>query len=527
MVSNFLFYSRQGYFDLQADEKPFLHTWTLSIEEQFYLLAPILLIALFYLNKKRFGALAVAIAIALGVASLAGAIAFTTVEGRNPAFYFPQWRAWEFIAGGLVGRELAGVVRRAPRAAIDAIGVVGFACIVAAVTALDAKTPFPSWRAVLPVAGAALIIVSGLAHPQNLIARLLALRWLVGIGLVSYGWYLWHWPILSFMRILRLGEPSLVPDLLGAGVVGFALACLSYRFVELPVRQWRRSHRDSIRPGRIVAGGVAACFVVAALGAASGYAGYRMTGSYVAARYGTEGQGVLDNGCLVFRGSAIPQSCLEGTFGLLVGDSHAQALAPSLTRSFDRIGIRLVSLTRPGCQPILFAPAQRKQPDHGCGGMLAPFEQALARPDRLSFVIFASLWPYAVDARELSELIGQFDPARTRVLLMGPVPIFPNSGLDCVVLSDRYGKSRDRCVRPRSQLDTAYTRLTGLLKSAAARAGNVRYIGPMDAFCDSAVCRPFEGDQVFFRDAGHVLPSGAERIFKAFERDFEWLAKGK
>jgi hypothetical protein len=202
-------------------------------------------------------------------------------------------------------------------------------------------------------------------------------------------------------------------------------------------------------------------------------------------------------------------------------------MAPSFTRSFDRIGARLVSLARPGCQPILFAPSQRKHTLHACAGMLAPFERIVARPDQLSFVIFASLWPYAVDPKELSELIGQFDPARTRVLLMGPGPVFYHSGLDCVVLSDRYGQNRNRCVRARAELETARAAMIETLKSAAAGRDNVRYIDPKRAFCDQRTCRPFDGDQVFFQDAGHVLPPGAERIFKTFAGDFAWLAKGQ
>ena len=527
MLSNFLFYTRQGYFDVQADQRLFLHTWTLSIEEQFYLLAPILLILLFRLDKKRFGTLALAITVTLGVASLAGAIAFTSTDGRNAAFYFPHWRAWEFIAGGLIGRELESIVGRAPRVVLDAIGLAGFALIVLAVTMLDAQTPFPSWRAVLPVAGAALIIMSGLAHPQNVMARLLSLRWMVGIGLVSYGWYLWHWPILSFMRILRFGEPSLLPDLLGGGLAAFVLACLSYRYVERPIRQWRRANRDRIRPSRIVAAGVATCLAVALLGLASGYAGYRMTGSYVAARHGTEGQGVLDNGCVIFGPPGLPQRCLDEKFGVLIGDSHAQALAPSFTRSFDQIGVRLVSLTRPACQPMWFAPEARKQKPNGCPLFLEPFERILAQPDKLSFVIFASLWPYEPDPKQLSELIAQIPP-HTRVLLMGRGPIFRNASLDCVVLSDRYGNNRDRCTRPRAALEGAGNALrVGPLKSIAARHSNVRYVDPKDAFCDARTCRPFEGDQVFFRDGHHVLTSGAERIFETFKRDFTWLARGE
>ena len=522
MLSNFLFYTRQGYFDLNADEKPFLHTWTLSIEEQFYLLAPILLILLFRLGKGRFGALAVAIAIPLGVASLVGAIAFTIVDGRNPAFYFPQWRAWEFIAGGLIGPGLAAAVSRLPRVAIDAIGVVGLALIVAAITMLDAGTPYPSWRAIVPVAGAALVILSGLANPQNLVARLLSLRLMVAIGLVSYGWYLWHWPILSYLRILRLGEPSLIPDLLGGGVLAFALACLSYWYVELPIRRWRQAHRGTIRPGKVVAAGVAACLAVAALGAASGYVGYRLTDLHVQAHYGTEGSGVLDNGCVIFRAGDFKESCLDGRFGLLIGDSHAQAYAPSLTRSFDQAGVRLVSLARPGCQPVLFSPQERNKRPHGCISMLPPFERILEKRDRIAFVIFASLWPYELDAKEMSDLVAQFDP-KTRVLLMGPGPVFNNSSLDCVVLSDRYGSNRDRCLRTRAGLDKAYESRVNVLKSLAARHPNVRYVDPKDAFCAAGICKPFDGDRVFFRDAGHVLPPGAERVAAAFKPEFSWL----
>ena len=523
MLSNFLFYMRQGYFDLNADEKPFLHTWTLSIEEQFYLLAPILLILLFRLGKGKFGALAVAIAIPLGVASLVGAIAYTVVDGRNPAFYFPQWRAWEFIVGGLIGGGLAGLVRRAPRAITDVMGLAGLALIVIAVTTFDARTPYPSWRAILPVAGAALVILSGLANPQNLAARLLSLRWMVFIGLVSYSWYLWHWPILSYLRILRLGELSLIPDLLGGGVFSLLLACLTCRYIEQPIRRWRQANRAAIRPGRIVAAGVAACLAVAALGLVSGYAGYRLTDSHVQARYGTESAGVLDNGCVVFRASDFKESCLDGRFGLLIGNSHAQAYAPTLTRSFDQAGVRLVSLARPGCQPVLFSPQERKKRPHGCISMLLPVERILEKRDRIAFVIFASLWPYELDPKEMSNLVAQFDP-NTRVLLMGPGPIFNNSSLDCVVLSDRYGANRDRCLRERAGLDKAYEARVAVLKSVAARHPNVRYLDLKDAFCDAHACKPFDGDTVYFRDASHVLPPGAERVVATFKPEFAWLA---
>ena len=165
----------------------------------------------------------------------------------------------------------------------------------------------------------------------------------------------------------------------------------------------------------MVAAGVAACLAVAALGAASGYVGYRLTDSHVQARYGTEGAGVLDNGCVIFRAGDFKESCLDGRFGLLIGDSHAQAYAPSLTRSFDQAGVRLVSLARPGCQPVLFSPQERKQAAAWLHQHAARRSSASSKSGtRIAFVIFASLWPYELDAKEMSDLVAQFDPKHAR-----------------------------------------------------------------------------------------------------------------
>jgi peptidoglycan/LPS O-acetylase OafA/YrhL len=526
MASNVLFYFRQGYFDLNADEKPFLHTWTLSVEEQFYIAAPILLVLVFRLGKERFGVPALIVALALCAVSLAGAITQTTVTGRNPAFYLAHWRAWEFIAGGLIGGTFVAALGRAPRLAAEVIGGAGIVCIALSVLMLDARTPYPSWRAILPVAGAALTIWAGFAQPHILVSRFLSARWLVAIGLVSYAWYLWHWPILSFLRILRLGEPSLIPDLLGGGVAAFFLACTSYVFLEQPIRRWRSARPKSLPPLRIVQAGVVACLGAAALGGISGFVGYRAVSSSVAARYGTEGKGTRDNGCRIVTAAKLPPHCGQGKFGLLLGDSHADSLYPTFALRFEQQHIQLVSLARGGCNPLVFAPSQRaQQRRHGCANLLGPFEQLLERKDSLASVVITSAWSYRehLTSDMVSGLVGQFDPARTRIVLIGPVPLFHKSSLDCIVLSDRFGDNRDRCIRLRSEVEEQRSLAVEVLQAAARRSPNVRYIDPIDLFCDTAVCRPFGADQVFFRDAGHVLPSGADRIFDGFESDFRWL----
>ncbi len=223
MLSNVGFYETQGYFDIGAIEKPLLHTWTLSVEEQFYFVIPILLVVFFRLGNRRFGTMAAVIAIAVAAASLAGAITQTSTTGRNAAFYLPYWRAWEFAAGGLIGPTLVSVCRRLPYLLIDVAGWIGVGAIALAIGSFNGSMPYPSWNAVLPVAGAALLILSGSAGPKTSIARTLGSPPFVAIGVVSYGWYLWHWPILSFLRTARLDESNLLIDSLGSGVFGISV----------------------------------------------------------------------------------------------------------------------------------------------------------------------------------------------------------------------------------------------------------------------------------------------------------------
>jgi peptidoglycan/LPS O-acetylase OafA/YrhL len=525
MVSNVLFLYRQRYFDISGIEKPLLHTWTLSVEEQFYFAAPFILILVFRLGNRRFGKLAAIIAVALGAASLSGAIVQTSPR-QNAAFYLAHWRAWEFVAGGLIGAQLIAIAGRLPRIVLELIGWVGLSAIILAVVLFNPTLPYPSSTAVLPVFGAALVILCGLAEPRTSVARLLSVRWLVGIGLVSYGWYLWHWPILSFLRIPRLNESALLIDGLGGGLLAFVLACFSYRYVELPIRRWRRAVGIFKRPGRIVIGAGAACLITGVLGGVSALGGYLTTKSFLASQYGVDGRGVLNNGCRPLVSSSLPDHCLEGKVGFILGDSSADALFGSFAKNLDGLGVRLISVARGGCNPLLFAPQMREHlRRHHCANLIGPFERLLARPDPVASIIITSVRAYDYQsARLLSDLIAQFDPVKTRILLIGPVPVFLTSSLDCVVLSDRYGKNRERCVRPRSEVEAMRATMVDVLKTVPGRFSNVRYIDPIDVFCDIKTCRPFRGDDVFYEDAVHVMPSGADRIFDSFASDFAWLA---
>ena len=521
MLSNVGFYETQGYFDISAIEKPLLHTWTLSVEEQFYFVIPILLVVFFRLGKRRFGTAAAAIAIVVAAASLAGAITQTSTTGRNAAFYLPYWRAWEFAAGGLIGPKLISACRRLSYSHIDIIGWIGVGAIALAIGGFDGSMPYPSWNAVLPVAGAVLVILAGAAGPKTTMARTLGLPPFVAIGVVSYGWYLWHWPILSFLRTARLDESNLFIDSLGGGALGLALACLSYRYIEEPIRRWRKQPANLRYPQRIVLKATIACLFCALLGGSSALVGYRSVNSFVASRYGIEGKGTLDNGCDSKSGFA--QSCFEGPEGIIMGDSHATVLYGTFVKRFDALNARLISMAQGGCDPLLLS-KPRRTPNRrdDCARLIAPFERILARRDPVNFAILSGIWGNA-DATLLSELISEFGP-HTRILLIGPVPMFSKAGLACVALSDRYGRDRDGCVRPRDQIEPMFSSQTSMLKAMPDKFPNVRYIDPMGVFCDQTICRPFKGDTVLYNDSHHLSPAGADELFDAFRSDFAWLA---
>ena len=244
-VSNLVLWNEAGYFDKAAAIKPLLHIWSLGIEEQFYIVWPLLL----YLVWKRKAA-----TLALLLLLLASSFAVNVLSSDRAAdFYSPLARFWELMAGAVLAylsihwENLPGIFSKLPRPAIKIIGagaasqsitrnvtaVIGLLLIVAAALTVDETRKFPGWRALLPVVGTYLMIASGPHAWVN--NKLLAARGLVAIGLISYPLYLWHWPLLSFIRIVNGKAPSSAVAAL-AILLSFVLAGLTYFLVERPLR---------------------------------------------------------------------------------------------------------------------------------------------------------------------------------------------------------------------------------------------------------------------------------------------------
>lgn len=242
--SNILFWLQTGYFDTASELKPLLHTWSLAVEEQYYLFFPLLIVLLSRIGKR---AMAVTFVL-LGLASLM----LTQIRvGADPnsTFYLIFTRLWEILIGSLAAMYLFNKPARSSEATAlslvigQLLSLLGFLLILYATASFSQLTPFPSFYTLVPTFGAALIIL--FAFEKTLVGKLLGNKLLVGIGLISYSAYLWHQPIFAFARLMSVSEPSnLVMFLLGVVSLGFAY--LTWKYVETPFREKTRFNRADI-----------------------------------------------------------------------------------------------------------------------------------------------------------------------------------------------------------------------------------------------------------------------------------------
>jgi peptidoglycan/LPS O-acetylase OafA/YrhL len=229
-IANFMFWKEAGYFDAAGDTKPLLHLWSLGIEEQFYIVWPLLL----YLFAKRSWNILWMI---VGVALLSFALNIIRI-GVDPSytFYSPLSRSWELALGAFLAYQaihpmvsLATIIQRHK----SALSILGFILIAIGFVVINESRAFPGWWALLPVLGSGLLIAAG---PEAIFNKtILSRRLLVGVGLISFPLYLWHWPLLSFMRIIYSETPPEDIRLIIV-IVSIVLAWLTYLLIEKPIR---------------------------------------------------------------------------------------------------------------------------------------------------------------------------------------------------------------------------------------------------------------------------------------------------
>ena len=371
--SNFHFAAgATDYLAADAETNPLLHTWSLSVEEQFYFVWP-LLVLLGLAGLRRRDGVEISyrrlmwVMAAVCVASFVLTLFLMGSLRTHWAFFSSPTRAWEFAVGGLGalvprlsvdglrrGRIRFGSLDEVPPAG-RVLGWLGLAAVLVAGTLYDARTPFPGWAALLPALGTVFALRAGTARTDTPMARVLAWRPLQELGRLSYSWYLWHWPVLVFAAGLEFTEIHELPALyrLALVLLSLGLAEASYRFVEDPARHQRwvsSSSRRSLALGVLLtAFGVA---LALAWGHVAGEAS-RAPDQVAYAAAASDGF----SGCITRMSSTDITDCAFGdttstTTVVLLGDSHAHHWLPALVPIAKREGWRLIPLLKSGCAII-------------------------------------------------------------------------------------------------------------------------------------------------------------------------------
>lgn len=540
-LSNFYFILSGGYFHPSLELNPLLMTWSLAVEEQFYIAFPLLMLLLYKFRKTHlFGILA-----GLGILSL---MISAYAEFRQPEwnFYMPITRAWELSAGALLAiwesdrRETVPTARWMQ----NALGMTGLFLILVCIFFYKAGMRFPGLEAIPPVLGSVLIISSG----GGIANRFLSIRPLVAVGLISYSLYLWHWPLLSFARIL---SPIALPWTASAALMAtaFVLATLSYYFIEKPFRS-----RTYSSTARVVISYGAVCAVFVVLGGTF-YLSHGLPWRVPQlARIEKAAELERHHHCLVMSDDpnvnpeCVPPISSSRAIALL-GDSHAEAVESGLQQFASNHGLQLVVLTKSNCPPLQgvtrWHPIVYRNAESCRRFNEQVLNYVLGRPD-IEFVFLTGSWSAPggkfipdVDAGDFAGLsvqqselnlkqglqteIATLESAGKQVILMDDVPVLPVDPMRAV----RYNQLPVRRVltrlllgRPledgesgsvrRSKVTNPATELASLdISSLKESDHKLIVIDPKLAFCDIESCRFADNSNVYYTDKEHLSPLGA------------------
>lgn len=348
-ISNILFYSESGYFDSSAEVKPLLHTWSLGVEEQFYIFFPIFLLAISRFSKQRWVVWMLPLAIASFLASVWGA-----EHQPSATFYLAPTRAWELAMGAILALGAIPVVHH--RFLREIVAFAGTGLIVWGDVALTSESAFPGINALLPCVGAALIIHAGTSG-QSLVGHLLGWRPLVLIGLISYSLYLWHWPLLVFAKYYAV-RPLTNIETIVVLLTALIAAIASWHFVERPFRKRKMIiSRPSVFVGGSILTVVAVAFglvVVLSKGWPSRMPDDALKLANGASDISASSMACMEKNRTMKEGGELCYIGAEkGTPSFIVlGDSHAGALMPGVDLAAKKWGAKGIHAAMHSCPPL-------------------------------------------------------------------------------------------------------------------------------------------------------------------------------
>ncbi|MBC2607319.1 acyltransferase family protein [Pelagicoccus albus] len=435
-VANFYLWLTSGYFSVAAELKPFLHYWSLAVEEQYYVVFPLILVFVAKYGQMRFFRTIIVI-FAVGI--VVGVVG--TWVKPNAAFYLLPTRAWELMVGSILAALPYSFINRyeVPRWIREAASLLGMGVLFLCFFQYDHDTPFPGVGALPPVLATGLIIWGG-EKGNTWLSQILSLQALLFIGLISYSLYLWHWPVMAFSRHILSGEPSLAIKW-GMVLASFVLAVLSWKYIEGPFRKagtWLT--RKQVFSGFAfvsVSMVLVGCLFVANDGFKSRigdeHLRYRAVG--IETEFGVERVSIemLEEGSVPELSSR--ENDVSGQVDLLLwGDSHGGAVSYRLAKMCQEAGVNAKSAYREGLTPLLGYETTNPDPDKKA--MSIPWNEAVfdyikeARPRNVLLVGYWAQghieYPDQKEefATQLLATVSALNELGTKVWIMRTVPIY-------------------------------------------------------------------------------------------------------
>ncbi|EGV36021.1 acyltransferase family protein [Neisseria weaveri] len=340
--SNILFWLTSGYFETATELKPLLHTWSLGVEEQYYLFFPLIMMLLW----KKGRALLVPFMLLLMIASFA-ASEWAVRHYPTAAFYLLPFRAWELFSGAAVAYYFSKYDRHAQNQTLNQIGSLsGLAMIAVSIFTYSKHTPFPGIYAILPVLGTVLVIV--FTNQKTWVGKLLSNKIMVQIGLISYSAYLWHNPLFAFARIRSEFHVEFSWLMIGLSALSLILAYFTWKYVEAPFRNRSKYNRSYIFKLSLLGSVMMGCTGLA------GHFYFKSKEPHIDYKWD---QLARRHECLLQddHQHIHAESCYENGNNnvLLWGDSHSAALYQGLSDFAETNGIALTQLTQSACMPVL------------------------------------------------------------------------------------------------------------------------------------------------------------------------------
>lgn len=552
-ASNVLFWQEAGYFAPSAELQPLLHTWSLAVEEQYYVVFPLAVMLLWRFGKPVvIGVIAAVALLSLGLAQ------YGSQNFASANFYLPSSRAWELLAGSLSAFLVSGGYFRNS----NLLSALGLALIGWGIFAYDAATPYPSFYTAVPVIGTALVILFGWQGTWT--AMLLSTRPFVGIGLISYSLYLWHQPLFAFARIRALTEPS--PMVMAAlAIAAFPISYLSWRFVETPFRKGPIPFLPDSMRVLAGAGAVAAAFIAAGfLATRDSGLEFRLPPEAQLALEVKENPDPIMLRCLYDKGEAkldhpvrdclTPNTRTPDT--ILIGDSHAAAVAGETMRTFEKAGADLYVMAHSACAGFSGFYVFDAKYKMRCNSFFSGIEEYIRSSD-IKTVVMLSRWTLYVEGtpfdngeggvESLKPLYadlydrrdtpaGRDDPARKErvvkqyladiedylkrgfhVVLVYPVP---EAGWDVPGIVAKAALTR----RDRLEFSTSYDRYNKRNEKIIAAFDtlshpNLRKVKPAEHFCGKPLpgrcINSLDASTIYYFDDDHPSDAGADLLAPA------------